>query len=245
MNVLLFISLNLLIIIISVKPKKRNRRRNMSKEAKFQRKLTKEETDHDEFMNYYLDDNNPTMHPLAILTHSDYKRLKDNIIILHNPVEVDGKSLQRKIFYDIRSIGKNLKLLESENSIVVQLRQTKKRFFMIVIHKKEMKMMNRVSAIKYDHEINMTSSYRRKSQNYVILMICGDFSDKIGDNDDNITKENLSEIQYILPNQITKDKHFGSGGKVYSIGYSAKYNIQGGKSFQQFVTSKSIVLIYF
>ena len=109
--------------------------------------------------------------------------LKKNIIILHNPIVFNGKTIERKIFYDIKSIGKNIKLSENENSMVVELRQTKKRFFMMVIHKKEMKMINRVTTIHYDHEIKMTRSHRRTSQNYLILMICGDFSNKICDND--------------------------------------------------------------
>ena len=189
-------------------------------------------------MNYILDETNPSMHPLAVLTYSDYKLLKDNIIILEKPIIIEGNSLNRKIYYTIKSVGKNIKMDTKSSTMYVKLREMKKRFFMMVIQKKDLNIIKRISIINYDRENNMTTSYRRKSEKYLILMMCGDFSAKKKEANDNFTLQNLIDIENVIPNQITKEKHFGSGGKVFSTGYSAKYKIMNGKSFDKFVKSE-------
>ena len=86
-----------------------------------------EESRHDGFMNYHLDDTNKSIHHLALLQYKHYKRLQDNIILLDDPIVVGGKKLSRKIFYNIKSIGKKI-VLECNNkgSKIIKLRETKK-----------------------------------------------------------------------------------------------------------------------
>ena len=218
--------------------KRRRRNRNISLKKYRDRKFIKEETDHDSFMNYHLDDDNPSMHPLAILTYSDYKLLKENIIVLDQPIIEESNSLNRKIYYSIKSMGKNIRMKTDEESMVIKLREMKKRFFMIVIEKKNLNIIKQVSIIHYDQQTNMTDSYRRKSEKYLILMMCGDFSSNTYDDKKNITTQDIVDTTKVIPNQINKDKHFGSGGKVFSTGYSAKYKVIDGKSFDTFVKSK-------
>ena len=219
------------------------RRRKMSVQKYYRRKLLKEECDHDKFMNYNLDQKNQSMHPLAVLTYSDFKKLKDNLIVVENPVIFCGKSIHRKIYYSVKSVGKNIKFDNTESTMNIQLRQMKKRFFMIVIEKKSLELIDHVSTINYDHAINMSREFRRKSEKYLILMMCGDFSSSPNENLEKISKEDLLNVENVIPNQIcSKEKHFGSGGKVFSTGYSAKYKVSEGKSFELFVKSEYYIL---
>lgn len=77
-------------------------------------------------MNYHLDDNNCSIYYLALLQYKYYKRLRDNIILLDDPRVVDGTKLSSKIYYSIKSIGKNI-VLECDNKGLkhIKLRQTK------------------------------------------------------------------------------------------------------------------------
>ena len=63
------------------------------------------------------------------------------------------------------------------------------------------------------------------SQKYVILLQCGDFSDKCNNEKKAFTPDEINLIKKILPNQIRQQgkKHHGSIGKIYSYGYVAKY----------------------
>ena len=51
-------------------------------------------------------------------------------------------------------------------------------------------------------------------------------------------KKTKFDFLYLLVTNQSKEKHFGSVGDVYSIGYSAKYCIKNELSFDWFVTSK-------
>ena len=72
------------------------------------------------------------------------------------------------------------------------------------------------------------------------------FSRKKGKEIDRITENDITNFTSVIPNQITsKEKHFNSLGEVYSIGYSAKYKVQNGLSFEQFVTSKLQLIMFY
>ena len=60
---------------------------------------------------------------------------------------------------------------------------------------------------------------------------------KIDNTKDSITIEDLKTIFKIIHNQISQPGRnvFGSCGKIYSLGYTAKYETKDGKSFGEYV----------
>ena len=104
-----------------------------------------EEKCHDEFMNYHLDESNCCTRPLGILNKKDFNRLKGNLIVLSSPIIIDGKKTLRKIYYTIKSVGDNIKTVRNNNEIWIKFRETKRRFVMIVIQKKELMEDSRIS----------------------------------------------------------------------------------------------------
>ena len=218
---------------------KSNRKRGNNKNRRLRHKFVMEANRHDDFMNYHLDDTNESVHHLALLQYKHYKQLEDNIILLDNPIVVDGKKLSRKIYYSIKSVGKNIVLeCNNEGSKIIKFRETKKNFVMIVIHKKDLIHIPKTTTFSFDNDATKKKRFRQKSEKFVILMQCGDFSRISCSENDNINIGDLKNIKNVIPNQITREKHFKSRGEVYSVGYSAKYKVENQKSFDKFVTSK-------
>ena len=190
-------------------------------------------------MNYYLDNNNVCTHPVALLPYKDYKRLEDNIIVLDKPNIVNENSLSRKIYYDIQSIGKNL-VFETRNGISkIKLKETKRNFFMMVLHKQNVESIKKVAPFCHYSRPQKKTNGKNNGRKFLILMQCGVFLEQKEDEISRISESDMRNYTSVIPNQITtKEKHFNSLGEVYSIGYSAKYKIQNGLSFEHFVTSK-------
>ena len=165
-------------------------------------KKESEEYDHDNFTNFHLSDDKKTTHPLSTIMSKEYKRLKPNIIILSKPIIVDDNSLNRKIYYIISEVGKNIITQGSPNNIIIKLRETKQQFFIIAIEKKNLVNTSNVTLFSRDND-KKTHKYRRLDEKHVILMICGSIPPtKIDNTKDSITIEDLKTISKIIPNQI-------------------------------------------
>ena len=61
-----------------------------------------------------------------ILINKWYHRLRDNCVVLKNPRE-SGSSNERKIFYDVDSIGKNINYNTNKNYMNLNIERTKKK----------------------------------------------------------------------------------------------------------------------
>ena len=225
---------------------KRCRSLKRSKEQRLRNKWAHQEKTHDKFMNYHLDESNCCTHSLGILNKKEFNRLKDNLIILSNPNIIDGNKISRKIYYTIKSVGSNVKIAKDGPNLWIKFRETKRRFVMVVIQEKE--MMEDLRITKFDM-INSKKFNKSKNErnDYLILMQCGDYFNNMVHKGEQFSLDDLTDIKSVVPNQISKEKHFGSVGDVYSIGYSAKYSIKNELSFDRFVTSKfmSIRTLYF
>ena len=193
-------------------------------------------------MNYHLSDGNVCTHPLALLPYKDYKRLQHNIIVLHHLVVTCGNTLHRKIHYDIQSIGKNL-VFEVQNGIrKIKLNETKMKYMMIVLHKEEVGDIKSASPFAHQPKRKDNKKSEGYGSKYLILMQSGIFPKSDDDISNGITESDIINYTRAVPNQIrSKEKHFKSMGEVYSIGYSAKYKVENGLSFEHFVTSKCLI----
>ena len=221
-----------------IKMKKKTRTLKRSRHRRLNRKKLQQQFDHDNFMNYHLDSTNSNNHCLGIINKKDYHRLKDNLILFHKPQVLEATQLSRKINYAIKSIGKNIKIDRRKNDILIKFRETKKRFLMIVIQQKDLMQDSRISKFDMIHSSHHNKHKNEKNE-YLILMQCGDYYHKNLEQDQHeLSLEDINDIKNVVPNQISKEKHFGSVGDVYSIGYSAKYCIKNELSFDWFVTSK-------
>ena len=161
---------------------------------------------------------------------------------MKNPHIIDRNKSSRKIYYEIEFIGGNVVYRNDNGNMFIKLREMKSRYIVILIH---------CNGLQYndieDNILPINGSFKKLKDQYVvtnedyyILMMAADSSNKIKCDDDNFSFAEIKNIMYSIPNQIPtgKEKHFGSGGNVYSLGYTAKYKIENDMSFGAFVTSK-------
>ena len=71
-----------------------------------------------------------------ILINKWYHRLCDNCIVLKPPTEI-GDNKNRKIFYEIDQIGKNVKLANRSRYMNLQLESVKQKWVMILVRFKD------------------------------------------------------------------------------------------------------------
>ena len=217
--------------------KKKCRSLNRNKKKRLDGKMKLEEHFHDQFMNYHLDEMNCSTHSIGILNKKEFNRLKENVIIVTNPSIVDDNKQSRKIYYTIKTIGTNIKLDKREKGYFIKFREIKRRFVMIVVEKKYFSDDGRIMQFEMiNTKSNNTESYEKNE--YLILMQAGDYNDNTNQIRQGLETNDLRDIKNVIPNQMSKEKHFGSLGDVYSIGYTAKYTIKNELSFDRFVTSE-------
>ena len=78
-----------------------------------------------------------------ILINLWFSRMKENTIILKNPVE-NWKGKCRKVFYDIESIGKNISFYNKKKYMNLSLHNTMLRWIMIVVKFKDVINTNKM-----------------------------------------------------------------------------------------------------
>ena len=111
---------------------------------------------------------------------------------------------------------------------------------MIVLCKDEIQNIKSASPFAHQPKQMKKEKCEGYGSKYLILMQCGIFPKSNDDISNAISETDLVNYTKAVPNQIrSKQKHFNSMGEVYSIGYSAKYKVENGLSFEHFVTSKS------
>ena len=73
---------------------------------------------------------------LHILINQWYHRLRDNCVVLKIPRE-SGSSNERKIFYDVDLIGKNINYNTNKNNMILNIERTKQNWIIILVKFKD------------------------------------------------------------------------------------------------------------
>ena len=182
------------------------------------------------------------LHYFHYISSKDYARLKDNIICLTKPIITDEGKNSRLIHYEIASMGNCINYTRKNGTIAIHLEKTRRGVVIIAADEKELhKCIPKMESCKYsiDRSISHTTTNR-----YVLLAIICDYS-RHGKYDgfrrQLIGIDDVATLNKTCVNQVRQQgkKHFGTCGKIYSFGYSAKYNLdQNGNSFGKYVNSK-------
>ena len=108
--------------------------------------------------------------PFFLCSSKEYNALKDNTILLGNPRVINGNSINRKIYYDIISVGRNIHYKNRKEQMIIRLKNTKKNTMFIMIHRKYLNELNNIHIHEY------CNGTRRKSLNscgkYGLLLVC-------------------------------------------------------------------------
>lgn len=168
--------------------------------------------------------NQKVSHPLFFITEKEFCELSSNTIIVKNIKITQTSRNNRNVTYDIESMGSNLNLEKSpKNFISINLKQTKKNTFFIMIRSSELSKYHSLDLLQCNRKL---APGKKQNNKYVILLQCKDFSNYDLHPADFITQCDVNCMKKILDNQIRQQdaKHHGSSGCIYSFGHVAKYD---------------------
>ena len=153
-----------------------------------------------------------------------------------------GDNKNRKIFYEIDKVGKNVKLANKSRYLNLQLESVKQKWVMILVRFKDV-MWN--SKLCFFSETGLLIENEQLSSNeggYVVLAtICKDR--KLINQEKSFNKNELLLSKRFYYNQTqgsNKEYHFRTSGTIHSFGYGAMYhrNQVTGHTFDRFATSE-------
>ena len=192
-------------------------------------------------------DKERSTHPLFQCSSQEFNKLKENTILIGNPRVSDNHRQTRKIYYDILSIGSNIRSVNKGKRMIIKLRNTKKNAVFIMIHQKFLKNIDRIQKHQYTNGSKHRQTIRKGR--YVVLLTCCATDRSWQKNGIIFNDTFVTMMKKTYPNQIRNQgaKHFGSEGQIFSIGYAAKYEKLDHKqqSFSKYVQSKSMCYVNF
>ena len=108
----------------------KTRNTKCSKQRRIRRKFEAEETDYNSYLDKYCRlQKERSTHPLFLCSSQEFNTLKENTILIGNPRISDNHRPNRKIYYDILSIGANIRYVDRGKRMILNLRNTKKMQF--------------------------------------------------------------------------------------------------------------------
>ena len=221
--------------------RKRKRKNKLSLAKRLHTKFIEEEKNYDDYLEQYCAlERDETTHPIFLCSTKEYKLLKENTIVVGNPNIRNQNKTSRIIFYNILSIGKNIKYKKRGGDMTINFYNTKKRSIYVMVHKKYLENFGKVKIHKYSNG-NQRGRNPMKEK-YAVLLVASLSEEKCEDENYYFDKKFVQNIKRILPNQIRNQgsKHHQSEGWIYSVGYAAKYDRIGidNMSFKKYVKSK-------
>ena len=225
-------------------PNKRYRKREKQKKEK--RKAVEKEKDYlhdyyDLLLHNLLKEYYTTQSPHLVISRQWFFKIKNHSIMLKDAHEVNDNN-QRKIYYEVDKIGKNVRYTQKDDTYVLNPSTTSRNTIYIVVRLTAFsKVKKLLFYTRLGHMIEKYNLSTHKDRCYVILSII--MIDK------NITKMNPLFFEKDLPlmkrfynNQITVKKgsyHFNTSGTIYGLGYGPKSNRnEFGHSVCKYANSK-------
>ena len=108
--------------------------------------------------------------PIFLCSGKEYHALKENVILVGNPKVIDANSQNRKIYYDILTVGKNIRHKTKNDRMTIRLTNTKKNTIFIMIHRKYLNMIDNIQINRYSNGSKRNSLNSRAK--YGVLMVC-------------------------------------------------------------------------
>ena len=197
------------------------------------------------FMNANLE-KKPSYHesPLFVVRRSLHLII-ENSIFLKAPTICNKNSLERKIRYEIDSVGKNVRMKKKNVKYTnIQINDMKGRKFFILVN---LKFVQNFSSLVFFDELGRrmdVKTVKKEEKAYVLLAVVekSDIADK---NNIYISTNDLKLAERFWVNQIKTagSFHFETSGKIFGIGFGPKYSIdkKTNLSIGQFGSKKKTV----
>ena len=233
-------------------PKKKDRRRKYDKRISMKKKkLLKEKKffqQHDDVMNTHIPygiEANASPH---IVVNQWFHRIKNNSIVL-KLVSEDHTSKHRKIFYQIDSIGDNVKLVKKKSFIKLNVERTKNNKVFIVLKFKDALEIDKLSYFTETGNLIDRDKYEANTKGYVLLATIQS-EPFLRTKSDSFTRDDMLIAKKFLQNQTQSSKtdyHFGTTGNIYGFGYGPVYtsNKDTQYSIDRFAKSKFVCKLIF
>ena len=225
-------------------PKKRINKRDkkLSIDAKKHKKVMKYWAKEDKILETHIPYNNMSTRSPLVHINKWFHRISDNCIVLKNPREIGQSAKERKIYYDVDSVGKNIEVSKKAKYINLHLESTKQHWVMIVVRFKDVMANQKLYFFTESGLMIEEDNISSNDEGYVVLAaIYRDL--KLSDPKYAFSDSELSLANKFFYNQIKgnqKDYHFKTSGIIHSFGYGAMYhtNPQTGHTISKFATSK-------
>ena len=178
--------------------------------------------------------------PHIIINHW-YHRLKDNCILLRLKGENDDKK-NRKIFYDIEEIGRNVQLNHNTKYFNLNIDGTKNKKIILVVRYREVMNNKKLSFFTEIGKLIDDEKITDKHEGYVILGTIQS-EQSLKDLPYQFTADDINLAKKYLRNQVVnsdKTYHFGTTGTIHGFGFGPVYrsNKETKYSVEKFAKSE-------
>ena len=160
-----------------------------------------------------------------ILINLWFSRMKENTIILKNPIE-SAKGKCRKAFYDIESIGENISFHNNKKYMNLSLHNTTLRWIIIVVKFEAVMRHPNLNFFTETGQLMVENDIHLNTKGYVVLGTI-QFEEHFEIMPKLISPEDLKIAQKYFYNQTknnSADYHFGTTGSIFSFGYGPRYS---------------------
>ena len=187
--------------------------------------------------------NNKTPHCLIELSKRQFCRMKDNMIILNDPLFKFNKIQYKSpiMTYKNYTVGKNISFIENKDQCHAQsfnIECIKNKYVVLVGVKSELKKIH--PNPWFFNTLHDLQGPNEPGSGYIVLLFAmQDNAAHEGNEVWNTSHQDM--LKFSKPNVLGKgkDKHFGSEGSYYSFGNKGSFRIENNSSVSQYSTKKS------
>ena len=231
-------------------PQKKDRRHKYDKRISMKKKrLLKEKKyfkQHDDVMNTNIPHGNEANASPHIVVNQWFHRIRNNSIILKLSHE-DRTSNHRKIFYEIDSVGENVRFVAKKTFMKLNVEGTKNNKVFIVLKFKDALEVDKLTYFTETANLIDRENYENNTKGYVLLATI-QAEPILRQNPAAFTRDDLLIAKKFLRNQTQsskKDYHFGTTGNIYGFGFGPVYtsNKETQYTIDQFAKSKFVHII--
>ena len=182
-----------------------------------------------------------TKSPLLVISNKRFNDIKLNVIMLTKP-QVEKVSKNRKIFYDVKYIGHNVRIHKKGVYLNLNLSETKRGNIFILVSIDEISSIDNVVFFTETGGMITKSELDEERHGFVVLSMI-QIQKKWNSREILMTNSRLQLANKFFVNQV-KPKHgvyhFGTSGTIYGLGYGPKcHRNKHGHSIDRYANSKS------
>lgn len=218
---------------------KHNKRVSMKKKSKV--KLDKQWNEYDNFMiSNQIKQKNHRESP-HIVIHRSLRDIEDHTIFLKCAVVKNEGMISRTINYKIDKCGSGVSIRSKQNDKYMNIhlqRCSRNKIFIVVALKS---VCNLPGVVLFDEDCKRmnTQQAQRMNKAYVLLAI----AEKVQESQEfgiHFSTDDIKTCEKFWNNQIKPDGsfHFRTSGKIFSLGYGPKYQIDNNLSIAEFAQKK-------